>query len=82
MALAIGPTIASARKAGPTLNAVGSGQPWSEPKRIVVSTMAMITATAICQRRWRTIVRGSVIMKNTNSWYIGPVIGAISGRTG
>jgi len=27
----------------------------------------MITTTTICQRRSRTIVRGSVIMKNTNS---------------
>ena len=42
----------------------------------------MITATMTCQRRSFTIVRGSVIMKNTNSWYIGPVIGAISGRIG
>ena len=29
-----------------------------------------------------TVVFGSVIMKNTNSWYIGPVIGEISDRHG
>jgi hypothetical protein len=42
----------------------------------------MMTATTICRRRPRTTVRGSVIMKKMNSWYIGPVIGAISGRIG
>src|ERR1051326_2854334 len=44
---------------------------------MVVSTRAINIATAICHRRSRTIVRGSVIMKKTKSWYIGPVIGAI-----
>jgi len=46
-----------------------------------VSITAMITATPICFRRPRTTVRGSVIMKKMKSWYIGPVIGAISGST-
>ena len=51
-------------------------------KRISASTTAMITATTICFCRPRTTVRGSVIMKKTKSWYIGPVIGAISGSSG
>ena len=29
-----------------------------------------------------TVVLGSVIMKKMNSWYIGPVIGAISASSG
>ena len=44
------------------------------------STAAMITATAMRPRRDETAVLGSVIMKNTNSWYIGPVRGASSTR--
>jgi hypothetical protein len=64
------------------LNAVGSGHPWSEANRITASATATITATTICLPRPRTTVRGSVIMKKMNSWYIGPVIGASSGSTG
>jgi hypothetical protein len=47
-----------------------------------ISIDAIRTATRICGRRPVTTVRGSVIMKNRKSWYIGPVIGAISGSTG
>ena len=42
----------------------------------------MSTVTTICFRLPRTTVRGSVIMKKRNSWYIGPVIGASSGSNG
>jgi hypothetical protein len=38
----------------------------------------MATATTISPRFELTVVFGSVIMKKTKSWYIGPVIGAIS----
>lgn len=67
MAFASGPTIARARNAGAALNAVGSGQPASDAKRISVSMSAMSTATSTCRPRPRTTVRGSVIMKKTKS---------------
>jgi len=44
------------------------------------SIVATPKATTICGTLPFTVVGGSVIMKNVNSWYIGPVIGAISAR--
>ena len=46
------------------------------------SRNATVTATMHCPHFDRTVVFGSVIMKKTNSWYIGPVIGANSDCTG
>jgi hypothetical protein len=42
----------------------------------------MMIATAICHRLSRPLLRASVILKQLNRRYIGPVIGAISGSTG
>ena len=51
-------------------------------RRKIVSSSAISSATSDCAHFARTVVFGSVIMKKMNSWYIGPVIGAISLRTG
>jgi hypothetical protein len=40
----------------------------------------MSTAIRMRPLREDSVVAGSVIMKNTNSWYIGPVSGATSVR--
>src|SRR5213596_1624696 len=45
---------------------------------MAVSTAATVAATIIRPRTVLTVVLGSVIMKKMNSWYIGPVSGAIS----
>jgi hypothetical protein len=42
------------------------------------STKAIRKATSICPLLFLTVVAGSVIMKNTNSWYMGPVRGETS----
>jgi len=46
------------------------------------SATATAAATLIRPRTVLTVVLGSVIMKKMNSWYIGPVIGAISASSG
>src|SRR2546430_8651019 len=46
------------------------------------STSATTAATMILPRTELTVVLGSVTMKKTNSWYIGPVSGAISASSG
>src|SRR5690242_17119785 len=64
---AIGPTVASARKAGAALNAVGRGTPRSDATLMSISIIAMRIATMICLLLPFTTVLGSVIMKKTNS---------------
>ena len=46
------------------------------------SASATENATTHWPHRERTVVLGSVIIKKTNNWYIGPVIGATSANHG
>src|SRR5438094_131513 len=46
------------------------------------STSATAAATITRPRTVLTVVLGSVTMKKMNSWYIGPVSGAISATSG
>jgi len=49
---------------------------------MTASTRATVAATRVRPRTVLTVVLGSVTMKKMNSWYIGPVSGAISASSG
>src|ERR1041384_7281391 len=67
---------------GPTRNNAYNGAHTTWLRRNNISTNATKNTTTHCHFFDFTVVFGSVIMKNTKSWYIGPVIGATSANHG
>ena len=68
--------------AGAGASACAPGRSRSLPRRISASTAATAVTVSMRPRRDPTEVRGSVSMKKTSSWYMGPVRGATSAWSG